>query len=41
MDWAIGEKELKPYSEGEHACINFLDEVVPYSIDWPRKHLSE
>jgi len=41
MDWAIGEKELKSYLEGKHACINFLDEVVPYSIDWPRKHLSE
>ena len=41
MDWAVGEKELKSYPEGEHACINFLDEVVPYSIDWLRKHLSE
>jgi len=41
MDWAIGEKELKSYPEGKHACINFLDEVVPYSIDWLIKHLSE
>ncbi|TFG90657.1 MAG: alpha/beta hydrolase [Candidatus Atribacteria bacterium] len=41
MDWTIGEKELKSYPEGEHACINFLDEVVPYSIDWLRKHLLE
>jgi len=41
MDWAIGEKELKSYPEGNHACINFLDEVVPYSIDWLRKHLLE
>jgi dienelactone hydrolase len=41
MDWATGEKELKSYPEGEHACINFLDEVVPYSIDWLRKHLLE
>lgn len=41
MDWAIGEKELKSYPEGKHACINFLDEVVPYSIDWLRKHLLE
>ena len=41
MDWAIGEKELKSYPEGEHACINFLDEVVPYSIDWLIKHLLE
>jgi len=41
MDWTIGEKELKSYPEGKHACINFLDEVVPYSIDWLRKHLLE
>ena len=41
MDWALGEKELKFYPEGEHACINFLDEVVPYSVDWLRKHLLE
>ncbi|MEA3454163.1 MAG: alpha/beta fold hydrolase [Candidatus Caldatribacteriota bacterium] len=41
MDWVIGEKELKSYLEGKHACINFLDEVVPYSIDWLRKHLLE
>ena len=41
MDWAIGEKELKSFPEGKHACINFLDEVVPYSIDWLRKHLLE
>jgi len=40
MDWAIGEKELKSYPEGKHACINFLDEVVPYSIDWLRKHFT-
>jgi hypothetical protein len=41
MDWAIGEKELKSYSEGKHACSNFLDEAVPCSIDWLRKHLLE
>ena len=41
MDWTIGEKELKFYPEGKHACVNFLDEVVPYSIDWLRKHLLE
>jgi len=39
MDWAIGEKELKSYPKGKHCCGNFLDEVVPYSIDWLRKHL--
>jgi len=41
MDWVTGEKELKSYPEGKHACINFLDEVIPYSIDWLRKHLLE
>lgn len=41
MDWAIGEKELKSYPEGKHACSNFLDEAVPYSVDWLRKHLLE
>jgi esterase/lipase len=41
MDWAIGEKELKSYPEGKHACINFLNEVIPYSIDWLIKHLLE
>jgi dienelactone hydrolase len=41
MDWTIGEKELKSYPEGKHACSNYLDEAVPYSIDWLRKHLSE
>ena len=41
MDWAIGEKELKSYSEGKHACSNFLDEAVPCSIDWLRKYLLE
>jgi dienelactone hydrolase len=39
MDWAIGEKELKYYIEGEHCCANFLDEVIPYAIDWIGKHL--
>jgi len=41
MEWAIGEKELKSYPEGKHACSNFLDEAVPYSIDWLIKHLLE
>ncbi len=39
MDWAVGEKDLKWYPDGEHCCINYLDEVVPYSIDWFKKHL--
>jgi alpha-beta hydrolase superfamily lysophospholipase len=40
MDWAVGEKELRYYPEGEHCCANFLDEVIPYSMDWLRKQLS-
>ncbi len=39
MSWAVGEKELKYYSDGEHCCANYFDEVIPYSIDWFRKHL--
>ena len=40
MDWAVGEKELKWYPDGEHCCANYFDEVIPYSIDWFKKHLS-
>ena len=39
MNWAVGEKELKYYPEGEHCCINYLDEIRPYINDWFRKHL--
>jgi len=39
MEWAVGEKELKYYPDGEHICANYLDEVLPYTIDWLRKHL--
>jgi alpha-beta hydrolase superfamily lysophospholipase len=39
MNWATGEKELKWYPGGEHCCANYFDEVIPYSIDWLRKHL--
>jgi dienelactone hydrolase len=39
MEWAIGEKELKYYPEGEHCCVNYMDEVHPYVNDWFRKHL--
>jgi alpha-beta hydrolase superfamily lysophospholipase len=39
MDWAAGEKELKYYPDGEHCCINYLDEVRSYINDWFRKHL--
>ncbi len=39
MEWAIGEKELKYYPDGEHCCSNYFDEVLPYSVDWLKKHL--
>jgi len=39
MDWAVGEKELKYYPDGEHCCINYLDVVRPYINDWFRRHL--
>jgi len=41
MDWAVGEKELKYYPAGEHCCANFLDEVIPYAVDWLTKHLQQ
>ena len=39
MEWAVGEKELKFYPDGEHVCANYLDEVIPYTIDWLMKQL--
>ena len=39
MEWAAGERELRFYPDGEHICANYLDEVLPYTIDWLRKHL--
>ncbi len=39
MDWAAGEKELKFYQDGEHVCANYLDEALPYAVDWLGKHL--
>lgn len=39
IEWAVGEKELKFYPDGEHVCSNYLDEVIPYTIDWLIKHL--
>jgi len=39
MEWAVGEKELKYYPDGEHICANYLDEVLPYTIDWLKNHL--
>lgn len=40
MNWAMGNKELKWYPDGEHCCANYFDELIPYSIDWFGKHLS-
>ncbi|MHB9856691.1 alpha/beta hydrolase family protein [Streptomyces sp. YIM S03343] len=39
MNWACGEKELKFYPDGEHVCTNYLDEVLPYMVDWTQRHL--
>lgn len=39
MKWAIGERELKYYPDGEHVCINYLDEVIPYVTDWFTQYL--
>ena len=41
MEWAQGEKELKFYPDGEHVCANYLDEVIPYTLDWMKRHLAE
>lgn len=27
-------KELKSYPDGEHVCANYLDDVIPYILDW-------
>lgn len=40
MDWATGEKELKFYPDGEHVCANYLDEVLPFTVDWTKRHLA-
>ncbi len=39
MDWAVGEKELKFYPDGDHVCANYLDEVIPYTVHWFMKYL--
>ncbi len=41
MGWAVGEKELKYYPDGDHACANYMDGVIPYSIDWLKKRLAK
>jgi hypothetical protein len=41
MDWAVGEKELKFFPDGDHVCANHLDETDVYMIDWLRKHLAD
>jgi len=39
MECAVGEKELRFYPDGEHVCANYLDEVIPYTIEWLIKQL--
>jgi len=41
MEWAVGDKELKYYPDGEHCCVHYLDEVYPYTFDWLAKHLAD
>lgn len=40
MDWAEGEKELRFYPEATHCTVDYLDEVLPYIVDWYQKHLN-
>jgi dienelactone hydrolase len=40
MEWAAGEKELIFYPDGEHVCANYLDEVIPKTIDWLLKQFT-
>lgn len=40
MEWAVGEKELKFYPDGQHVCANYLDETDTYMIDWLTKQLT-
>lgn len=40
MEWAAGEKELVYYPDGEHVCANYLDEVIPKTIDWLLKQFT-
>lgn len=35
-----GEKELVYYPDGEHVCANYLDEVIPKTIDWLLKQFN-
>jgi alpha-beta hydrolase superfamily lysophospholipase len=39
MKWAQGEKELRYYENAEHCTVDYLDEILPYMIDWLNKHL--
>jgi alpha-beta hydrolase superfamily lysophospholipase len=39
MKWARGDKELRFYEDGEHVCANYLDEVLPYTVDWFKHRL--
>ena len=39
MNRAVGKKELKFYPDGEHVCADYLDEVLPYMVDWTKRHL--
>lgn len=37
--WAVGDTALKYYPDGDHCCANYIDELLPYTIDWLNKYL--
>ncbi|MBN1927406.1 MAG: alpha/beta hydrolase [Prolixibacteraceae bacterium] len=40
MNWARGEKELRFYENAEHCTVDYLDEVLPYAVDWYLKRFN-
>lgn len=39
MNWAVGEKDLQFFPNGEHVCADHFDEALPRAIDWFHRHL--
>ena len=39
LAWATGEKDFRFYPDGEHVCANYLDETLPYMVDWTTRQL--
>jgi len=40
LNWAKGEKELRYYELAEHCTVDYLDEILPYIVDWYTKNLN-